>query len=457
MSEILVLGSGCCGFLRIYDMFKSHFPIRYKGDRCKYQNLFTCWNPSTDLIWDIESQTPDERRRRVASQNLSADISHIYLRYVDEILEIRPNMKFLCLKGERQNSIKSLLISWGYRNPCFVPERGLGIGRNRYPVDQFPNLSHLENELVAIEHYWDLYYQLAEQKADKFPNNFLVVDSPQFFSDESYQKISLNKLGFNLPFYHSPVDLESFRISTTLHGGLGNNLFQMSEVIGFCEKYGLEKPFFGTWDLWSNPRFPRYYNSDRFLGGHFGSQRDMIDTFSNLNWREGLVADYDIKFAINDMFRFGQIPNVNQIHHDLGVRRIEGENRCSLHLRFCTRAADDHVNGLVSDDFYRQVFAEIPADVKVLVFADDLGEATRKLEWFRSSFPHSFELVDLDSFRTLELMANCKYNVMHVSTFSFWGAFLLSHVIDKKVFCPQSFTHPHGPEMIPKTLGWKIW
>ena len=51
-----------------------------------------------------------------------------------------------------------------------------------------------------------------------------------------------------------PVNFDSWEISTTLHGGLGNNLFQMGETISFCKKYNLPDPFFGTWDLWNGGR-----------------------------------------------------------------------------------------------------------------------------------------------------------------------------------------------------------
>ena len=47
------------------------------------------------------------------------------------------------------------------------------------------------------------------------------------------------------------------------------------------------------------------YNSDRLLGGHDGTHEDIKKTFPNLDWRDDLIADFDTKFMINDMFRFG--------------------------------------------------------------------------------------------------------------------------------------------------------
>ena len=108
------------------------------------------------------------------------------------------DMKFLCLRGRREHSIKSLATSWGYRNPCFVNDRSLGIGHNRYAVDQFPNLSDSKDEFEATEKYWDEYYKIANDLQEKYPDNFLIVDSPEFFHNTEYQVIVLDRFGVNL-------------------------------------------------------------------------------------------------------------------------------------------------------------------------------------------------------------------------------------------------------------------
>ena len=53
--------------------------------------------------------------------------------------------------GDYSHSVWSLTISWGYRNPCYVKERRLGTGYNRYTVDEFPNHSDLDNQFRATE------------------------------------------------------------------------------------------------------------------------------------------------------------------------------------------------------------------------------------------------------------------------------------------------------------------
>ena len=79
---------------------------------------------------------------------------------------------------------------------------------------------------------------------DMFPYNFIIVDSPKFFSDIYYRTDVLSKVNIDIQLKPLiPVNFDSWEISTTLHGGLGNNLFQMGETISFCKKYNLPDPF----------------------------------------------------------------------------------------------------------------------------------------------------------------------------------------------------------------------
>ena len=452
MSKFHIIGTGACGFLRLYFLLKDEIPLRYKGGRGKYQNSFENWN-SNELIWDSESLSKEERLRRVSLQDTTTNITHVYIKYIPEFLELHPDMKFLCFKGQREHSIKSLAVSWGYNNPCFIKDRNLGIGHNRYAIDQFPNFSDSEDEFEATEKYWDEYYTIAK----KYSNNFIIVDAPKFFSDIYYRTDVLSNVDIDIQLKPLiPVNFNSWEISTTLHGGLGNNLFQMGETISFCKKYNLPDPFFGTWDLWNGGgKYPPSYNADRLLGGHDGTDEDIQKTFPNLDWREDLFAHFDTKFMTNDMFRFGRVDELDHVKKILSITKTTTEKTASLHLRFCTRPADDHVNGYVDDSFYIECFKHIPEDVHVYIFSDDLSKSREKLHWFQKNFPQKFSCVESDSFQSLKMMVECEYHILHVSTFSFWSAFLDINQPNSKVFYPESFTNTHSSSMIPYK-EWKM-
>ena len=456
MSKFHLIGSGACGFLRLHYLLKDIIPIKYKGGGPKYQNSFENWNDN-GLIWDIENLSDEERLRRVSLHDTTTNITHSYIKYVPEFLKLHSDMKFLCFKGQREHSIKSMAVSWGYRTPCYVKDRQIGFGHNRYAVDQFPNHSECNDEFDATEKYWDEYYQIADIMQDIYPSNFFIVDAPRFFSDVEYSTDVLSKVNLNLESKTNiPVDFDSWNISTTLHGGLGNNLFQMGETISFCKKHDLPDPFFGTWDLWEGGgKYPLSYNSDRLLGGHDGTHDDIKNTFPNLDGRGDLVADFDTKFMINDMFRFGQVEELDYVREKLQtiksteLCKIFFEKTASLHLRFCTRPADDHVNGYVDDSFYTECLKQIPEDVHVYLFSDDNSKMKDKLQWFQKNFPQKFSCVESNSFQTLDIMVECDYHILHVSTFSFWSAFLDKNQPNNKVFYPKSFIQTHSPNMIP--------
>ena len=455
MSKFHVIGSGACGFLRIHYILKNHMSVKYKGGGPKYQNSFETWN-NNGLIWDSESLSKEERLRRVSLHDTTTNITHSYLKYVPEFLELHPDMKFLCLRGRREHSIKSLATSWGYRNPCYVKDRTLGLGHNRYAVDQFPNLSDSKDEFEATERYWDEYYFIANQLQEKYPNNFLIVDSVEFFSNTEYQLCCMGFSGIDVSIGSSPkalslpVNFKEETITTSLHGGLGNNLFQMAEVISFCNKFDLPEPKFGTWDLWNGGgKYPSSYNSDRLLGGHDGSHKDIVSCFANLNWKGNLEANFDTKFVVNDMFRFSTSENLDYVREKLSVGTQTKPNTVSLHLRFCTRPADDHVNGYVDDEFYEKALLMVPQNSTVYIFSDDNRMAKNKLSWFRQNFSQNFEIFVGDAFQSLKKMVECEYHILHVSTFSFWSAFLDPNQPNDKVIYPKSFNQTHSDNMIP--------
>jgi hypothetical protein len=450
MSSFHIIGTGCCGFLRAYQTLKNHIPLKYKGGKGKYQNSFQNWNDS-GLIWDIESLSKEERVRRVSQHDTVTNITHSYLKYVPEFVGLNPNLKFLCLKGDKHHSIFNLTVSWGYRNPCYVKERRLGTGYNRYTVDEFPDYSDCNSEFDATEKYWEEYYHIADMMQDSYPFNFFIVDAPKFFSDIEYRTDVLSKVDVNIgnePLL--PVNINNLSITTSLHGGLGNNLFQMAEVLSFCKNHNLIEPFFGTWDLWDGGgKYPPPYNADRFLGGHDGSHEQIEDRFPYLNWKRNLEATYDTTFMINDMFRFSDCKELEYIREKLSITEISVPHTASLHLRFCTRGADDHVNGYVDDSFYIECLKRIPETVLIFIFSDDNQRAKEKMKWFDETFPHAFVIIEDDAFLSLKKMVECEYHILHVSTFSFWSAFLDINQPNDKVFYPESFTQTHTPYMIP--------
>lgn len=105
------------------------------------------------------------------------DVAFYYLPYIDDIIQLIPSAKFICLKRTRQSVIKSFMEKtsnnyWyqGYKptsnstiiyniwNPCFP----------KYPIS---------NHHDAIGRYWDEYYETIEQLIKRYPDNIKLFET----------------------------------------------------------------------------------------------------------------------------------------------------------------------------------------------------------------------------------------------------------------------------------------
>ena len=475
MGNRIIIGSGGCGFLRANSLvLASGMPVKFKGGRVKYQNSFETWNPATGLIWNTEHLTQENKIFRAKNflNELEGHvgIAHYPLQYTKELIALDPSIKIVCLKGEKEHSVKSLFAHWAYRNPVATKRNEY---RTRYVLEQFPDHSELDY-YEAIAKYWEEYYSIAHQFETLFPNNFLVLNSKSLF-DPSYDNFQTRKLFSNFfnnekflsaPSY--PVDYNSEVNTVTLHGGLGNNLFQMAEAVAFCSQYNLLKPIFGTWKLMGGGGlFPVTYNADAFLGKHTGTHDDFVKTFANVTWQKEIVPTYDIKFMINDMFDFSRVHHMRNKIIDAFkpsnevVQYIEekygylySKQTISLHLRTCTLPADDHVNGVIPFEFHKNILSSFTSDdMNVLVFSDNNQIAASYIEELKKISNKNFVLINENQFKSLFMIAACSHHIMHVSTFSFWGAYLDNRQLGK-TFYHENFNKCHTDRMIPKELGW---
>ena len=101
----------------------------------------------------------------------------------------------------------------------------------------------------------------------------------------------------------------------------------------------------------------------------------------------------------------------------------------SLHVR-----RKDYVGspifGTVGLDYYQNALLQLPQDMQVVVFSDDL-------KWCRENFIGGrFLFIDDNDYVVLYLMSKMKHHIIANSTFSWWGAWL-SEYQDKIVIAPK--------------------
>ena len=485
MSEIILcVGTGCCGFRSFYDLMNRQQGVTplYKGGIRKYQNSREVWAPKDSLAWDISNFSDSEMLRRAmffmnqirnrsGSQSVVCEISHYTLPYIPYMLEIDSSLKVVCLKGEKEKTVHALWSQWAYRNPLVEsrPEFSeLVIGVTpRYAVEQFPDLSSWP-ALAATREYWDVYYKATELLEKDNPDNVIVADSTKLFSDETYQGEILRFLNLPQITYVQEVEEKEEVYSTSLCGGLGNNLFQMAEAVAFAAENNLKKPSFATWK--KSNRVPPLYQPDVFLGGHITEKTAFTKTFSNMQWLEEQEIEPHVSFVVNDMFRFAQIHHMRsaileyfEISKNLKEEitqkypKIEGKNTTSLHVRFGGLAADTQAPTTIPFNFYYKTIASFPEDEIFFMFSDNIFSAANLLRELEAAFPNrvnNFLVIDEGVFTTLAMMSMCTNHILHNSTLSFWGAYLDKAQAGRTIV-PQVF-FKHGNKMIPKELGWEI-
>lgn len=437
----IILGTGACGFQRVNHLLNTlGYPTSFKISPIKMQNSFEI---------DYNSFILNKLQN-----NQEILIGHFYIDYVEDIIAKVPSSRILCLKGDRDKTIDSLFVHFGFRNP-FIKSRD---EYSRYNLDFFkyyPNCSSRE----ALSNYYDDYYLTIDKLISKFPNNILLVDSVSYFENFNYQQIANNFLEIQSASIIDEYKISnSYDITTSLHGGLGNNLFQIIEPLIFCEINNLPTPTFNTW---SCDNLPQCNNSDKILGGHGGTWEDFNNAFRNIVFTEPKIANFDTKFMINDMFDFGILTK----YRDLILEKLTPSEKildyikdkyntlfkdsCSLHIRTWTSKGDVHSMPLPGDYYERAL--SIVDSKNVLVFTDNIQNSYNILNPLIEKFPNKkFHMIEEDQFTSLFMISMCDRNIVNISTFSFWGAFL-NKKQDSNIIIPSNFGHE------PNMLGNVNW
>ena len=142
---------------------------------------------------------------------LLGDIAYYYLHYVEEILAQNPHCKFVCIRRDREQTVRSWqkksslkrwrslwiadrLKAWITRTP-FLTEYNYwqehdGTVWMKDPVwdSCFPKFE-APSKVEAIRMYWEYYYQEARRLEDKFPENFCQFDIEAMSSREGQESI----------------------------------------------------------------------------------------------------------------------------------------------------------------------------------------------------------------------------------------------------------------------------
>ena len=149
--------------------------------------------------------------KQMEKVDLIGDIAYYYLKYVDDILAINQNVRFVCIKRDKAKTVdswmsKSALHRWrslwlADRLKSMITRTPFHAAKNFWqehdgseyqpdPVwdETFPKFEAARKR-EAIEKYWDYYYAEAEQAQKRHPDHFRIFDIAKLSNPEGQREI----------------------------------------------------------------------------------------------------------------------------------------------------------------------------------------------------------------------------------------------------------------------------
>ena len=190
-----VIGTGRCGFKSMTALL-SRFQPKAIAD---YEFRRIAWDDPTEgglyhtfvRIYGLMALYKDVE--------VVVSIAHYFLPYVNSILEMYPDAKFVCLKRNKEDTIPSLVKQAKTRNfwtrtdsKHWLPTDTRGKFYKTFPSFDAPREA-------AAGMYYDYYYDLAATIGWTHPDNFLLVNMEDVFNDKQTQWDTLRFLGIEHP------------------------------------------------------------------------------------------------------------------------------------------------------------------------------------------------------------------------------------------------------------------
>ncbi len=180
-SLIIGLGTGRCGtqsLARLLSLQK-HYKVKHELGK--------------PLPWAFSLFAIEKKVEELKCYN--GDIAFYYLNYVRYLKKNYPNIKFVCLKRDRNETIESYLIKSEDRNNWLnhneTQWKKSPVFYNSYPK------YNVQTKREALEQYYDDYYKQAEIFAFEFPGLFKVFPMQYLNTDKGVTQI-LSHCGFTL-------------------------------------------------------------------------------------------------------------------------------------------------------------------------------------------------------------------------------------------------------------------
>jgi len=235
------------------------------------------------------------------------------------------------------------------------------------------------------------------------------------------------------------------KVISTIHGGLGNQMFQYS--VGRCLADKTESEF--ILDTHAFAGYHRPYLLDKFrIRAVAGEIFKEIPVF-----KEKVSFEYDkTLMSITTSVRLeGYWQNSKYFDHARKqiledftpvraqksefLEQVDSNESVSVHYRRKDYLSIDDVQGICTDNYYADAKACIIERTRkplFVLFSDDI-------EWLKNIRNKNSIICSItDPLETLVIMSRCRHNIICNSSFSWWGAWL-NRNLDKIVVAPKKW------------------
>jgi hypothetical protein len=228
-------------------------------------------------------------------------------------------------------------------------------------------------------------------------------------------------------------------ITCFLQGGLGNQMFQISNAISESRKYGVECKFKSESYTPMQAYQPSKYASNIFRNIDLSmTEEEYKDSFILNGYFQSVDYFKEIQEEVKEIFSpsFDFLNKIYQLYPELSYN-----DTLSIHIRRGDYLTISDTLPVVDISYINKAIETMGDSNKVFIFSDDKAWAKENLN------NENFIVVEgLDDYEELWMMSLCKNNIISNSTFSWWGSFLNKNS-DKKVIAPSLWTGPNGPNL----------
>lgn len=158
---IIGLGTGRCGTMSLANLLSSQSGVIVPHE---YQAL--------PLPWDF-SQTALERKIE-SLRYINGDVGFYYLNYVEQIVDIFPQVRFVCLKRNKNEVVESYMKKTRGRNH-WMNHDGKNWKNDSKWDSAYPKFN-VSGKSSAIAMYYDMYYKKITYLKRKYPNKIRVFE-----------------------------------------------------------------------------------------------------------------------------------------------------------------------------------------------------------------------------------------------------------------------------------------